>query len=618
MEMQTTPSTYRPEIDGIRAIAVLSVMLFHAGVPGVSGGFLGVDIFFVISGFLITGQIVNEAHAGQFSILSFYLRRIRRILPALVVLCLLTLPAAFFLMLPDDLENYGQSLVATGLSANNVLLFITSDYFALETLYKPLVHTWSLGVEEQYYFIVPLMLAFAIRLSGRTGALTILLLATLASFACALVLGQLAPTLLGLSTKPANFYLLPSRFWELGLGGLAMLAQARLVRLVGPAARRIIAAAGIAMILGAMVVIGSDPSLPGWQTLFPTIGTALLLMFGDAQGVGTLLSSPPARWLGLISYSVYLYHQPVFAFLRLASLDEPSWQIMAASMLPTLVLGWLSWRFVERPFRDRRKMPDSRVLAFTIIGTSFAMLAGLAVHQTSGFRARWPELADGDPLFGANQNAAYVQAQMALNGKPFASPDRHRNVLVVGDSYARDFLNMANETGSLSRFSVSYMESYLDDAACADPTLPARILDRARDADQVVLSTMFHERNISCLADTIRRLEAAGVTHVVLLGTKNFGFNNNAIMHIPAARRYAWRVRPLAQFSAENRAAAAAISAKNYVDLLGLIDNGSGTIPVFTPERKFISQDRRHLTRAGARFVGEKVFNTPQFVWRQR
>jgi peptidoglycan/LPS O-acetylase OafA/YrhL len=170
----TEDSAYRPELDGLRAIAVLTAILYHAEVPVLAGGYVSIDVFFALSGFLITGIIVQAAEQGRFSLTEFYMRRVRRILPALSVMSLLTVPFACILMIPDDLENYGQSLFATALSANNILLTITSGYFEFETQFKPLAHTWSLGVEEQYYAIVPVLLLLAMRWRGRRGAFLVL------------------------------------------------------------------------------------------------------------------------------------------------------------------------------------------------------------------------------------------------------------------------------------------------------------------------------------------------------------------------------------------------------------------------------------------------------------
>jgi peptidoglycan/LPS O-acetylase OafA/YrhL len=603
--MESNTKAYRPEIDGIRAIAVLAVMLFHAGAPGVRGGFLGVDVFFVISGFLITAQIESGIQVGTFTYQGFYMRRIRRIIPALVAASALTFPLAIWLMLPDDLENYGESLVATGLSANNILLFWTSDYFALETLYKPLVHTWSLGVEEQYYLLVPLLMALAIRISGRLGSFAILALTATASFLFAMWLGHASPN--------ANFYLLPSRFWELGLGGIAAMAQSRLCRYAGIGSRRILAAIGLVMIVGSMALIGESSLLPSWPSLLPTIGAALVLIYSDTGGVGRILGSPSMRGIGLISYSAYLYHQPVFAYVRLASLNEPTWPTMAITFPLVLALGWISWRFVERPFRDPASCSTRSVLLFSIGGTLLSIAAGLLLYLTSGFHARWAELSEGDPLFGARQNAAYVDGPYSLDRKPFGNPDRRRNILVVGNSFARDFINMGRETGKFDHYAISYVAG---DYCRGKPWAP-EVFALAKQAGAVVFASGVGKEDPHCVLAAVHRVEQLGVAHVVVLSIKNFGFNNNAIMHLPDDVRHQWRVRPLAEIRAMNARARTIIPERYYVDLLSLLDDKShsGTVPVFTPEHKFISQDRKHLTSAGAGFLGAKVFAQPQFKW---
>jgi len=340
---------YRPEIDGLRAVAVVAVLLYHAQLGIVPGGFLGVDIFFVISGFLITGIIEAELAAGRFSILRFYERRIRRIIPALMVMMLLCIPLAWRLMLPDDLENFGQSLIATTAFANNVLLMLTSGYFALAAEFKPLIHTWTLGVEEQYYLIVPLLLAAIFRWGGRRLTIVVIATITVLSFVVALVCVRYAPT--------AGFYLLPSRAWELGAGSLVALVP-------NPADRRgSLAALGLATITGSLLLAGERFAGLVWPMALPVAGTCLVLAYGRAATLtARVLAWRPAVIVGLISYSLYLYHQPVFAFARIASLDEPSRAPMALLIAPIFVLGWLSWRFLERPFRDRDRTRSRTVV----------------------------------------------------------------------------------------------------------------------------------------------------------------------------------------------------------------------------------------------------------------
>lgn len=593
-------AAYRPEIDGLRAIAVLAVMLFHAKVPFLHGGFASIDVFFVISGFLITGIIVGSAERGRFALGAFYMRRVRRIVPALVVSSLLTVPFAWMLMIPEDLENYGQSLVATALSANNILLTITSGYFELETQFKPLSHTWSLGVEEQYYAVVPLILLLALRWQGRRGAFLLLL----GSSALALALCEY----LRFTYPDANYYLLHSRYWQLGLGGMAALAQPRLLAGAGPGLRQALAGLGLAMIAGSLFLLSVDMALPGWPSLAPVLGSCLFLVYARQTLAGRLLSVRPLVGIGVISYSVYLFHEPVFAFIRIARLDPPSPALLVATIPLILLVGWLSWRHVEQPFRDRQRIAGRTVLWFCGSALSAMVAIGLVLHFTAGLRAHSPYLDRDEPV-GLRITEQYNRIPFRYQQRPFPAADRTRNVLVLGNSFARDFINMGLETGALAGVDLSYWA--VENCQPAPPALLAQM----RQAGAVVLASGVLASNIHCARDRMAQARAAGVRHIVVLGTKQFGYNTNAIMLLPESRRYGYRAHPLAYALADNAAARAALPAESYVDLLALLDDGTGTVPVFTPERKLISQDRRHLTRAGARFIGEKVFAQPQFAW---
>lgn len=597
------PGGYRPEIDGLRAIAVAGVIWFHTGLAGLPGGFVGVDVFLVISGYLITGRILRGLDAGSFSFAAFYLARVRRILPALLVACGLSLPFAYWLMLPDYLENYGQSLLATVLSANNLLLYLTADYFGLETAFKPLAHAWSLAVEEQYYLLVPLLLVLAVRLRGRAAVGPVLLVLSLASLALAEMQRTADPM--------ASFYLLPARFWELGLGGLAMLAEPHLRRVTSPQMQPVLAWVGLAALLGAFATFTAADNLPGLPSLVPTLGTALLMVFGSAAGPGQLLTLAPLRWLGLISYSAYLYHHLVFANLRLASLSEPSPTLLAASVPGVLLLAWLSWRYVEQPCRDPQRWPPRRLLSAVVAGSAALALTGLALHATSGLKVRWAELADGGALIGTGQNAAYVDGPFRYSGQPLAPANRPRNVLVLGNSFARDVINMGDATGAWSGWTLAY-DSF---TPCLGQPLPDPVLAQVRAAGAVVIGSGAGAATAPCLAGLIDRLKRLGVSHVVVIGPKQFGYNNNAVMRLPAAQRYVWRATPQSGLAAQSAAARAALPAGSYVDLLALMDDGSETVPVFTPQRKLISQDHRHLTPAGAQWLGGIVFAQPQLAF---
>jgi peptidoglycan/LPS O-acetylase OafA/YrhL len=337
---------YRPEIDGLRALAVLPVMFFHAGFEMFAGGFVGVDVFFVISGYLITSIIRREMAAGAFSILGFYERRVRRILPALFLVTAACIPFAWAWMLPGEFKDFAQSVVAVNLFASNFLFWKESGYFALTAELKPLLHTWSLAVEEQFYVTFPLLLLLLRRVRERT-LFAVIFILTLASFALAEWMSVRHPD--------ANFYLLPTRAWELGVGALLAIVLPSIKARIFGALAEAGALAGLALIGFAVFTLDGDAPFPGIWALAPVLGTAALIACaGPKTWVGRILAWRPIVFVGLISYSAYLWHQPLFAFARLRCYEcaIPAYGYGALTGL-SLLLAALTWAFVERPFRRK-------------------------------------------------------------------------------------------------------------------------------------------------------------------------------------------------------------------------------------------------------------------------
>ena len=366
---------YRPDIDGLRAIAVLAVILYHAGVPGFGGGYVGVDVFFVISGYLITQILLRDLAAGRFSIARFYERRARRILPALFCVLLCCLPPAFLWLRPAELAGFGAALAAVILFVSNILFWRQIDYFDETAELNPLLHTWSLAIEEQYYIFFPLVLAVLWRLGRRAPALGMGLV-FLASLALAEVLSRQMPG--------ANFYLLPSRAWELMAGSLAAWLQ---LRRPAPAAGPLAAALawiGLACILLALPLYDDQTRFPSLYALLPVGGATLLMLCGAAPGgAGRLLALRPMVGIGLISYSAYLWHQPVFAFTRRLGSDPPGLTVMLGLSLLSLGLAFLSWKFVEQPFRHgpRPLLPSRRGVFAAALAGGLAFLAVAALFH---------------------------------------------------------------------------------------------------------------------------------------------------------------------------------------------------------------------------------------------
>jgi peptidoglycan/LPS O-acetylase OafA/YrhL len=364
---------HRPDIDGLRAVAVLAVIFYHLGLP-LHGGFVGVDVFFVISGFLISSIILAQIKSGTFTFAGFYERRTRRIFPALFAMLVATCVLSYFYLLPVETEDFAKSLLSADLSASNFFFWLSSGYFDAAASSKPLLHTWSLAVEEQFYIGLPILFWFLKRYAPKRIDASVVVLA-LASFALSVVGTYRYPT--------ATFYLAPSRAWELLLGGIVSLES--LPRLRSAIIREIAGIAGMALILGSSLMYQATTVFPGLAALAPCGGTALIIAAGrDGPSVtGRLLSLKPVTFIGLISYSLYLWHWPIIVFhnfgmTMINGLVRREAQALMFAVI--LISGALSWRFVEEPFRvgGRLHMSRSRVFQLALAG-----LAGLAIVSTS-------------------------------------------------------------------------------------------------------------------------------------------------------------------------------------------------------------------------------------------
>lgn len=369
---------YRREIDGLRALAILPVIFFHAGFKIFSSGFVGVDVFFVISGYLITFIILTERQAGTFSLLKFYERRARRILPALFVVMAACLPFAWLWMLPKDLYEFSKSLGYVSLFASNIFFYGQSGYFDSATELKPLLHTWSLAVEEQYYLLFPISFLLIWKLGKQWGA-GIILAVMVASFGYAEWGSHFRPE--------AAFYLLPSRLWELLVGVLVALYLFNdPERKASAITAELASVVGFLLVVCAVFTLDKNTPFPGLYALLPTSGAALIIIFTTPRTwVGRLLGSKALVGIGLISYSAYLWHQPIFAFARHRSLDEPSAMLFLVLSVITFALAYLSWRYVERPFRDRNAIGLSGILSFGLIGAVLFSFVGMVGKSNHGF-----------------------------------------------------------------------------------------------------------------------------------------------------------------------------------------------------------------------------------------
>ncbi len=368
---------YRKEIDGLRAIAVLSVILFHAKFEFFRGGFVGVDIFFVISGYLITSIIIDEMDKGSFSLINFYERRARRILPPLFFMMLCMLPISWLWMTPQDLEDFSKNLMGVTLFMSNVLFYLERGYFDTASELNPLLHTWSLAVEEQYYILFPLFFMVGYKAGKKWILFFLSMLAFISVF-----LAQW-----GSNTHPTfTFYLLPTRAFEILIGSLTSFYMHHKKKSYSNA---YVGFVGFMLVLYSIFMFDKHTPYPSLYTLIPTIGTALILVFSNNNNsVGKLLGIHPLVGIGLISYSAYLWHQPMFAFLNMRGVDEENSVLLGWIVILSIFLGYLSWRYIEKPFRNINTINRKRVFICGFMGSLFFMLMGLLGYMNEGFESR--------------------------------------------------------------------------------------------------------------------------------------------------------------------------------------------------------------------------------------
>ena len=447
------PCKYRPDIDGLRALAILPVLLFHADL-GCTGGFVGVDVFFVISGFLITSLILKEINSDAFSLIRFWERRIRRIIPALIVVIAVTLLAGWFLYLPEDFCSVGKSVMAQVTLMSNVYFWRLTGYFAAGVDTKPLLHTWSLAVEEQFYVFFPLLLIFLARMKRFSFAKTIFWLG----------IGSFVLSVIGSYTKPAaTFYLLPTRAWELMIG--AFLAAIPEKQVSNPWLNETVGLTGRGLILFSILYYSQDTRFPGLAAIPPCFGAAMIIVSGSGKStlIGRVLTLRPIVFIGLISYPLYLWHWPLLVFSKYLAIKPQSTEIRVVLLMVSAALATLSWKYIETPFRKRRIFHERRPL-FIMTGSSVAVLlvAGLWVYYYNGLPSRLSakirSYADSRNQSAFNNNRSLDDA-MAGRFIEFGSKETNQpvTVLIWGDSHAMAITSILDDL--CQRFSCRGIEA---------------------------------------------------------------------------------------------------------------------------------------------------------------
>jgi len=569
---------------------VLPVILFHTGLGTFSGGFIGVDVFFVISGYLITTIIFTELEEDKFSIINFYERRARRILPALFLVMFASLVCGYFLLMPDEFKNLGQSVVATSLFSNNILLGLTSGYWDMVSEFKPLLNTWSLGVEEQYYIVIPLLFVFLWRF-GKISILYLIWMIFSISLCLAIWLVDISPNWV--------FYALPTRAWEICMGALAAFYLNKYPSIADDfhGLADFLSFAGFVLILSSIFYFDEKDLARGYFLLMPTIGSALIIVFcRSGSFVFSALSNKIIVFIGLLSYSLYLWHQPVFAYLRVYSLERPS-SVSLILLLPVIfMLAFFTWKFVEIPFRNKSIIDRKVILKFSLALSVAFIIAGFYLNINYGMAGRvfdeFVSISDMDKRVYNEKAFSYKRTRFAQT-----SPVK---ILVIGNSFARDFVNITRESFDVSRVEIIYRD---DLAQCINPNLREGVNSLFLEANVIVFAS--GEYDPVCYGKDIA-FALAGNKKIYYIGTKDFGYNLNWIIRLNKIDRSNQFNYISNSFIVSDEKMSKIIPRENFISLLKpTVEDGK--IPITDEWGRMLSTDRKHLTKYGAIYFGKKA-----------
>ena len=629
---------YRRELDGLRALAVVPVILFHAGIPLFKGGYVGVDVFFVISGYLIASIISQDLENGNFKFLAFYERRIRRILPVLLLVCLVSIPFAWFILSPSNLKEFSESLVSISILSPNILFSLQTDYFGSGAEMQPLLNTWSLGVEEQFYLVFPLLFWLLWR-CPRLNTTVILGLLSIASFALMKIMLLYYPNV--------AFYSFPTRAWELMLGVLAaLLLKGRQLTRVSRLWASIAASIGLLLIVLSFFWLDKNTAYPGYSKLMPASGAFLIVLFGSHDSVvKRLLSCQLLVSIGLISYSAYLWHHPIFAFARHYALGPLGVEVIVLLLGLTLALSYLTWHLIEKPFR--RPVTVSRWCLYVYVCSGLATIAifGSIGHFSGGYPGR---VINGVAMEEVRSDLAInfglSEGCEGINVSGECSFGLNPSAVLWGDSYAMHMADALKSSGTELSFSQyafsscspivglsivggSYSRYWADNCLNFNQRVFDLILGDDR-IDLVIISSMFNfseydlfdgQRRLTYskaiavanLTNTLTALESAGKKVVIVSPTPSPGRDVGRCL----ARAKITR-QPLMQcdFDVEELSA-------NYQEAMSLLgDISKEGFKVFelkdlicsaehcsaAMEGVFIFRDKGHLSKQGSAFLGRK------------
>jgi peptidoglycan/LPS O-acetylase OafA/YrhL len=618
--------TYRADIDGLRAVAVISVLLYHLGVAGFSGGFVGVDVFFVISGFLITRLILNEMKEERFSFVEFYGRRARRLFPAFFFMVVMSFIAAYFLFTPEHMARFSGAVVYALGSISNFYFWGESGYFDASSNLKPLLHTWTLGVEEQFYFIWPIILLLMVKKTKPWIAPAFMLIAGAVSLFYA--------EWFLISDPEAVFYLVPFRVFEFAVGGI--LVWFIHVQTRNKIVLEVVPAIGLGMIIYSIYAYSDDTLFPGLSALLPGIGAALIIYSTKSKIIGGILGNKLFVKVGLISYSLYLAHWPVIVFYKYYKFDASNsltgFEIISLIVV-MFVIAILMYVFIETPFRKkviRGKLVSAPAYGFICVVCSMLFIIPAAsAWSNEGWVWRYTNLSETTrnelvSFDGKFRDYAYKKI-IELHKLPYEN-NKKKKVLVVGDSQAGDFINMLYENNYHTLINLSSiilgakcqpllpssvdLNIYIGDkykATCESQRKKYASSNKLEEADVVILTAAWRNWGVKHLSNTINQLRQRGIKEIYVIGSKTQGESGQTLLarfmkvqgiEAFSASRQSNKIQHINMKLKEN------IASYAFIDIYKFICTSSNHCLVLSPGGKVIFYDKSHVTPDGAKYLG--------------
>lgn len=572
-------------IDVLKALAIIAVVLYHTGL--MTFGYLGVDLFLVINGYLITkilsNQVLktNELRSGY---LAFQSSRIIRLLPPLLVVGAVCMALGYFVMLPDDYENLSQSVIATNIFGNNILSAITTkNYWDVANEYKPLMHTWYVGVLMQFYIVYPILFYFA-RLNKENPKRTLLTIISTLAVVSLLVY-------FSIGNAAHRFYYLPSRFFEFAVGGIAAL-------LYNPKESKPFGKAYIYLcyiLLLALLFVDGE-FIPSAVRLVAVVGLSCVIVCSQDVLENKITGNVILAKIGAASYSIFIWHQVLLAFYRYTVTSKFTIGSYAILLAATAVLSWLSYHFIEQKAADALRTKRGKALLYSLVSIAFLALTGFAgyIFMRAGVVRDVPELSISKDNIHRGMHAEYVDRVYQYD-KPFTTDKPHW--FIVGDSFGRDFVNIILESPVADSVEISYSQNY------------GKEFERFRMADKVFLASQSLTERLVTEIELLCMSQGQTPENIVIVGIKNFGTSNGQVYtkrHQPDYFEQYTEVADAKRYIDDNKHFAQ-LYGDRYLDLMSHVVNDKNEVRVFTPNHHYMSADCRHLSKGGAVFYGREI-----------